>query len=346
MKRSIVILLACAAAVSSRGQVGNQGGFKPAAQPPGAVTPPVGGALTVPVVQAPGQEKKVRPTANGLLGANYAVASSYRTGSSSEAIPPLVIQFSSTNQSLVSDWEEDLTVMTHIIEEALQRAADEDLADYKMGIPMLVTPNRSVRPMYLEGFGAIFMIKVNFPVVAPSANDAQKPERTESEWEKARGELYGPRRQTSWMPGNVESGAEYDPDQVDTLKKELIDALRNVSNFRNLKPDEYVSVTVFGSSNTTPKSAKSSRKKKADAVDAAGKEPATVRVRVSKPGPGTVLTLRVKKSDVDGFANGTIDMAGFEKKIAMNSYLGNGYGITSLNSWTIRNAIQDMPLGR
>jgi len=339
MNKLIAILLACAAAVSTRGQAGN---------PTPGITPPVSGALTVPAIQPPGQDKKVRSTANGLFGANYAVASSYRTGGSAEAIPPLVIQFSSTNQTLVQEWEEDLTVMTHIVEEALQRAADEDLADYKMGIPMLVTPNRSVRPMYLEGFGAIFMIKVNFPVVAPAASDAQKPERTESEWEQAKGELYGPRRQTSWMAGTVESGAAYDSDQVDTLKKELIDALRNVSNFRNLKPDEYVSMTVFGSSNTTPKPARGPRKKKGDAGDAVAKEAAreAVRARVPKTGPGTVLTLRVKKSDVDGFAKGTIDLAGFEKKIAMNSYLGNGYGITSLNSWTIRNAIQDSQIGR
>src|SRR5207245_3167389 len=129
--------------------------------------------------------------------------------SCAESIPSLVIQFSSTNQNVVQDWEEDLTVMTRLIEEALQRAADEDLADvpFKLGIPItgFVTGNRSVRPLYLEGFGALFMIKVNFPVVPPSKIDEEKPEHPESDWDKARQEIFGRKRQASWMGGTVES---------------------------------------------------------------------------------------------------------------------------------------------
>src|SRR5205085_1060704 len=49
---------------------------------------------------------------------------------------------------------------------------------------------------------------------------------------------------------------------------------------------------------------------------------------------GTVLSLRVKKSDVDAFANGKLDFETFAKKAEQHSYPGNGYGITSINSWS------------
>src|SRR6478672_6958968 len=140
---------------------------------------------------APGGTVDVKKRISGLVGSTGGTY--YRATSAADSIPPLVIQFSSTNQTLVQDWEEDLTVMTRLLEESLQRAADEDLSDFKtaMGIQLTMTTARSVRPLYLEGFGALFMVKVNFPVVPPSKVEEEKRERTESEWEKVRQELYG-----------------------------------------------------------------------------------------------------------------------------------------------------------
>jgi hypothetical protein len=304
----------------------------PAAPKPGSQS-----AVPAIVGATPGTVTLSEPKKNRNLagsGSGYAVTETYRT-TPLESIPPLVIQFSSTNQTLVQDWEEDLSVMTHILEDSLQRAANEDLADIRLGIPMIVTKNRSVRSMYLEGFGGIFMIKVNFPVVPPSKAEDEKSEHSESEWDKALQELHSRARQASWMAGNVESGADYDSDQVDTLRKELVHALKNASNFRHLTSSEYVSITVFGSPNSGKKASKTTiRRKKTDAAEALSKEAShdqATRTRSART--GTVLTLRVKKSDVDAFAKGTVDYDAFEQKVATNSYLGSGYGITSLNSW-------------
>jgi len=286
----------------------------------------------------PGGTVDVKKRTSSLVGSTGGTY--YRATSAADSIPPLVIQFSSTNQTVVQDWEEDLTVMTRLLEESLQRAADEDLSDFKLGIQMIVTANRSVRPLYLEGFGALFMVKVNFPVMPPSKVEEEKRERTESEWEKVRQELYG-RRQASWMGGTVEAGVDYDSEQVDTLKKEMIESLKNASNFRHLKPDEFVSITVFGSANSGAKTSKSStRRKKSEAgnaeavakdADRGARDQTAARARLARG--GTVLTLRVKKADIDSFARGDINYDAFEKKVDINTYLGSGYGITSLNSW-------------
>src|SRR5256714_677998 len=329
MKKIITTALAGAvcSSLALAGQPTAPSGAKPT--PPGvvplqALAP---GAKPVPV------EPKRTPGATSIGSSG-----TFFRSSAADAIPPLVIQFSSTNQNVVQEWEEDLTVMTRLIEEALQHAADEDLTDvpFKLGIPItLVTANRSVRPLFLEGFGALFMIKVNFPVVPPSKVDEEKPEHPESDWDKARQEIFGRQRQLSWLGGTVESGADYDSDQVETLTKELTEVLKNAANFRNLGPDEYVSITVFGSPNSGAKAVKPSRRKKSEPSDMSKELDRTIQelVRNRPARPGTVLTMRVRKGDVDAFSKGTINYDAFAKKVATNMYLGSGYGITSLNSW-------------
>jgi len=321
----------------------------PSAVKPGE--PPLAPVPGAPPQATPSLSYEVKKSNKGIVASTGGTL--YRA-SAADSIPPLVIQFSSTNQTAVQEWEEDLAVMTRLLEESVQRAANEDLADIKMGIQMLVTASRSVRPLYLEGFGALFMVKVNFPVMAPTKVDEEKTERTETEWEKARQELYG-RRQASWMGGTVEAGVDYDAEQVDTLKKELIESLKNATNFRHLKPEEYVSITVFGSPNSGSKAKTTSKRKKtapgeanADNKDALAKEVDRAVREVGRPRPlrtGTVLTLRVKKSDVDAYARGDINYDAFEKKVLLNTYLGSGYGITSLNSW-IQSTVRQYGLGQ
>src|SRR5437764_4633460 len=166
----LIAVLACA--ICSTAALAGQPSSGASPKPPGQNYAPGSQPPLAAVAPSPVEIKRNRATAS--VG-NPGVA--YR--SAGDSIPPLVIQFSSTNQNVIQEWEEDLTVMTRLIEEALQRAADEDLTDvpFKLGIPItLVTANRSVRPLFLEGFGALFMIKVNFPVVPPSKIDEEKPE--------------------------------------------------------------------------------------------------------------------------------------------------------------------------
>src|SRR5262249_3003063 len=224
----------------------------------GQGAPGAPGAAPTPTVQF-----RTQPGVGG--GPVYFVAAPQ--ASAPADIPPLVIQFSSTNQTLVQEWEEDLYVMTHIIEQALQRAGDDE-PDVKLNLPLLVTASRSVRPLYLEGFGAVFMIKVNFPLLPPSKNEDEHAKRNDTDWQRAKDEVYG-----RAVAGSNEPGGEYDEDQVNELKKELLHALKNATNIRHLKPEEYVSVTVFGSPNTPPLTKlKKGKKAKADPGDAVAKD--------------------------------------------------------------------------
>src|SRR5207249_6025273 len=172
-----------------------------------------------------------------------------KTGNYQNSVPPLIVQFSKTDQNHIGLLEDDLSVMSVLMDRALERALGEDSPDYKMGIPMtLSSGSRSVRAMYIEGLGALFMVKVNFPVMPPPAMEEKKIEPAQnSDWDKARNEIYGQDEQ-SWtgdMPPS--SGGEYNSAQVEGLKKELLQSLKNASNIQDLKPEEFITITVFGS---------------------------------------------------------------------------------------------------
>jgi hypothetical protein len=290
-------------------------------------------------------------------GAAPATANQYgyssRSSSSSDSVPPVVIQFGTKEPGAIATMEEDLAVMTHIIDRAVDRVG-EDEPPSSLGVRLYYTSGgRSVRALYLDGFGALIMVKVNFPVHAPTAVDTKAPENAEdSEWERARRALYGVAQEAQWNTSS--SAVPYDAARVDGLKKHLIDALKNASNIKGVRPDEYVSVTIFGSPGVAV-GAKSNRS--VGQPEAGNSLPVNVVTRglpsggaavawASESGPriaseGTVLTLRAKKSDIDAAEKGTLDADAFAKKVTVSTYFGNGHGLKSVNSW-IRSSSSSM----
>jgi hypothetical protein len=306
---------------------------------------------------------------------------------SRDATAPLFIEFTLTNAEQAAMMDEDLNVMTRLLEKALDQGLGEDRPETKLNLQMLYTSGgRSVRAMYLENFGALFMIKVNFPVVAMAKMEPKKKaKKPETEWDQVKSELKEDEQAEDETLATLNPPrTEYDASQIEALKKVLLQSLKHAANIRPLKPDEFVALSVFGSdigggvmgyvrtaSSTIPAtvpaapSAGSSKKKaKGAATDIPGdaSEPLTGPTIVTRPGQpaelnvsdsrtgitltraavrgsskagpqGTVLTVRAKKSDVDAFARGEMNLETFQKGAVFNAYLGNGYGILSLNSW-------------
>lgn len=297
----------------------------------------------------------------------------FNSGDNASAAP-LILRFSETDPAANAALEEDLNIMTRLVEKALERGTGDEARDVKMGIEMLLSSgSRSVRALYLEGFGACWMVKVNFPVFASLDAESKPkaaPPAADSEWDRAKRELYGGGEAS--LGGQPES--KYNPQQVEALKKLLLQTMKNAANIRQLKPEEYVAFTVFGqpvsrmpglkSAGTSEnqyqvrlqqivRHAQETRNEPADQarpveenvkrelekvqretekVQRYGK---TLGVETSSgAAPGTVLTLRVKKADADAFASGKLDYEAFQKKAEIQAYPGNGYGLTSLNSWT------------
>jgi hypothetical protein len=281
------------------------------------------------------------------FGGSYGYVSSKSSGSS---VPPVVIQFGSKGPEAIATMEDDLAVMTHIIDGALDRMGD-DVPDEKMGVKLYYTSGgKSVRALYLENFGPLFMVKVNFPVHAPAVTEAKVPdEPDDSEWNRARRSVLGFPEDARWTGSS--GGVPYEAERVEGLKKQLVAALKNASNMKEVKPEEYVTVTVFGSpaavsGEATPErrssSSGSSSSTSSSSTSRGGQAPARGAVVVERnkvtqlesaraSSHGTILTLRLKKSDIDAAGKDGAD--GLAKKAIVNTYAGNGHGLSSVNSW-------------
>ena len=243
-----------------------------------------------------------------------------------------------------------------------------------IGEPMLEFNQQPSMPdgrrLYLEGFGALFMVKVGFPVTPPAAVTHKKSAAaTATEWEKAKDEVLNEEASPAGFDAEVTTDIDYDAAQVENLKKGLLQSLKNAANIRQLKPEEFVGVTVFGAPNTSVarvvtrvRSVKTPTAPKPVSGQDAGRVPQDVVrevetvVELAKAqalessaralelsggrggaraggAQGTVLALRVKKADVDAFARGKLDSAPFEKTVTAHAYAGSGFNATSLNSW-------------
>ena len=245
----------------------------------------------------------------------------------------LVIRTADADAKAQTNLEENLAVMSRIFDKTLARKLDEDRQNRYMGIDVLFGPGSTpIRSLYLDGYGALFLLNVNFPLLPPPEKPQQAKEKSESDsaWEEAERELHGQQpgggdvfSQALRFEPAPELAQEYDEDNVNKLKDGLLDALKNATNIRDLKPDDAITVCVFGGAN----GGRQWGKIKGDgnvydvkAVGWIGSDGASAR--------GTIMTIRVKKADVDAFAKGKLNAGEFRKKASITTYAGATTGWT------------------
>jgi hypothetical protein len=236
----------------------------------------------------------------------------------------LVIRSSESDLKEQTQLEEDLTVMSRILEKAAsERAGGHGGQPYggtAMGIGVFYSPAASpLRSLYLEGYGALFMLNVGFPFLPPPKAEGQqeKPEAN-SDWEDAKQELYGQRGGGRVMAA---PSGPYDEERVNRLRDGVLESLKNATNIRGLKPDDSITVCVFGGP--------SSGQPKARTYVKRGTGPGEARSEVAMSGwvgspmRQTIMTIRVKKSDADAFAKGAMTLEAFRKRAHVVSYAGS-----------------------
>jgi hypothetical protein len=321
MKR-IVLLTMTAAAVAGTQICFAQRPLEPEAPPLGLAAP------------APGQPPA--RAANRRTAAPLAVqpnALTFSSSSKGDSIPPVMIRFSEPDAKASVGLEEDLYVMARVISRTLERA-EGNKVKYKMDIPMLLTGSgRSVRPMYIEGLGPLFMIKVSFPLLPPSKVEdkkAAKKRGAATEWDEAHNDVFP--NVEAWVD-DPDRDSNYNEEQVELLKRELVGALKSATNMRGLRPDEFVNIAVFGYAPPVRIKSFSFRANEDAGIALPAAGVVLDKGGVANAAKGSVLTMRAKKSDIDSFASGTLDADAFKAKVTMATYLGSGVGSTSINSW-------------
>lgn len=167
----------------------------------------------------------------------------------------LVIRSAEADSKAQANLQEDLAVMSRVLDKALAQKADEGGSRRVMGVNVLFAPGQNpLRSLYLDGYGALFFLNVNFPLLPPPAK-AEPPKeesKTNSAWDEARREIYGQPSETQIITGTAGNPPQsYDEGRVVNLKDTLLEALKAATNIRELKPDDSVTVCLFGAGTTT-----------------------------------------------------------------------------------------------
>jgi len=229
--------------------------------------------------------------------------------------------------------EEDLAVMARVLDKAATAQLGDERRNRAMGIDVFLGPggNRP-RAFYLEDYGAVFLLNVPMALLPPpeKAEPAKEKSETDAAWERARRELYGTQpflEDDRFMRFEFqgETSADYDAKKVDGLKEALLGALKNARNIRGLRPEDAITVCVFGGPGGDAQRKRVVRVDKGDGDKKAEVETEEVLV-VGREEPaaarGSLLTIRVKKADADAFAAGQLDLAALEKKAKIALYAG------------------------
>ena len=233
---------------------------------------------------------------------------------------------------------EDMTVMCRIFDKRLEQS---NLVSGRLTYgSRIILPapfswgGSSTGAMYIQGYGTLFLTRVDFllspPPEAPEEKETEE-EDTDPLWTQMRQEIYTPeeadrRRRTGERPEE-----KYDAEKVEELKETLIKSLKHAANIRNLKPDESVILTVTGKASQSGPFV--TRVYKSGDSKYIATESAGAGSGFSSP---TVLTIRAKKSDIDAFAEGQLSFEKFTEKTQLlsYSYLGENVGGPSRSSPT------------
>jgi hypothetical protein len=226
----------------------------------------------------------------------------------------LVIRSSEIDPKEQANLEEDLVVMSHLLWKTVSSSlGTQPHASSVLGVNVVFAPGQNpTRGLYLEGYGALFTLGVGFPLLpSPKTEEEKENPSADSTWNGARQEVFGQRWEGK--AGYVR-GEEYDERKVNTLKDSVIEALKNATYIRGLKPDDSIMVCVFGGGATLPT--------KVITADKSGApKPKDVSVPDLQPRT-TMLTIRVKKSDVDSFAKDKLNLDDFRKRAKIMPYAG------------------------
>jgi hypothetical protein len=184
------------------------------------------------------------------------VASSRRRGRSTSYRPAiastagwkvLVVPAGQVKAEDLAEITEDMQIMSHILDERFKetrriQGVFTDFGDF------FGRDNRRTEATYLQGYGVLFSMEVNFafsPSPKPQGQVAeQTAEPVDSTWQRAKQQMFSPtdpRRSRGSGPPE-----EYNSRMVEELKRDLITTLKHAANIRGIQADEWIILTVIG----------------------------------------------------------------------------------------------------
>jgi hypothetical protein len=218
-----------------------------------------------------------------------------------------------------ADLTEDLSIMCRIFDKSLPATGSSvSLAYGDRADPfrwVAAQPGRGTQSLYFDGYGALFFIRVDSPLVPTGKQEAAQPKPKESEdsvWSQTVREMSG---QAADEPQTARSAPVYDAQRVADLRETLIETLVHASNIRMRRPQDVITLVVGALDGVR------------GSIYGRLRETGTVRTEIRpslaagavQPGardPATALmVLRVSKADVDAFAKGQLTLVQFTDQV-------------------------------
>jgi hypothetical protein len=220
----------------------------------------------------------------------------------------------------VAELTEDLAVMCRIFDKSLAptRASTGfangnrgDVFRYSFG-----QQAQGTQGLYLDGYGALFFVPVDYPLVPTEPqepSEAKAKESADTVWSATVKEMSG-------QPGEDQQAARsaqtYDPRKVENVKKAAIKTLAHTSNIRMRRPQDVITL-VLGALDDS----RASSYRRYGTASRSTPAAAPMLPGAGKPQPATrnptaaFLVMRVTKADVDAFAKGQLTAAQFTEKV-------------------------------
>jgi len=224
----------------------------------------------------------------------------FQSGRGPVAGPMLVVPDKEMDAATVGRIIEDLSIMARIIKKNSASVIGFDgttgpygrtpFTNPYMGPSLLFSSGGQPRPLYVAGYGALFFIQVDFPLVAAEPTTTSEQSETDVVWAEARQSLSEPQPSTRFHRGAFNGPQPYSRERVDALRSSLIATMKHAANIRGLEPTEWLTIVVQGTSPQTDGSA-------------------------SAAGGSTALTLRVTKANIDLYAKGELGQPEFEQRL-------------------------------
>ena len=140
---------------------------------------------------------------------------------------------------------EDLQVMSQIFDEKFKEPQEIQGVFVDFG-DFFGRDSRSTEAIYMQGYGVLFLMEVNFAFSPEPKVQEKKAEETEDAdpiWQRTRQKIFSP---PGFGGDKLVPEEKYSADKIDQLKTELIRTLKHAANIRNIQPDEWVILTVIG----------------------------------------------------------------------------------------------------
>ena len=111
-----------------------------------------------------------------------------------------------------------------------------------------------IQTIYLQGYGALFLMTVDYPLLAPVEKKVEPKEKAGDDvWEKARQEIKSGKQgifsiaQDKFLLSTSEKSAQkYNQEKVENLKQTLLESLRHAGNMGHVDDSEWITIHVTG----------------------------------------------------------------------------------------------------